>query len=402
MASYGSIPGDKSGVTPLINGKGYRYEETAPLIKETRTKEGGHVQENAGLWSKLVFGWVTPLLSLGNQKKKLDPEDLKLIPLPFDLETDHLSDAFGRFWNEELERSNPSLIRALVRAFGMDFLFGGFILKLIHDCCLFVGPQVLNHMIQFLRDGDAPISRGLLLTLAVTVSQLIMSFCLRHYFFKCYIFGLRVRTVVVVAVYKKALNLASGERQTRTLGEITNLISIDAQRLQDLTTYVHAVWYSLVQISLALFFLWKQLGASSFGGVVVIIFMMPVTKTVAVWMGSLQKHLMKAKDARVEVNSEVLGSMKVIKLQAWEESFQDRIMGLRDAELYQLFRYVIANSFSIMLWTGTPLAVALATFAAYVMSGHKLEVASALTSLALFDILRFPLFMLPQGTKRPI
>ena len=31
------------------------------------------------------------------------------------------------------------------------------------------------------------------------------------------------------------------------------------------------------------------------------------------------------------------------------------------------------------------------------MSGNQLRVATALTSLALFDILRFPLFMLPQG-----
>jgi hypothetical protein len=90
--------------------------------------------------------------------------------------------------------------------------------------------------------------------------------------------------------------------------------------------------------------------------------------------------------------------MKVIKLQAWEGPFTDRIMTLRDSELRQLRNYTVVNCFSVMLWTGTPLAVALATFATYVLSGHQLEVASALTSLALFDILRFPLFMLPQST----
>ena len=48
------------------------------------------------------------------------------------------------------------------------------------------------------------------------------------------------------------------------------------------------------------------------------------------------------------------------------------------------------------MWTAVPLLVALATFAAYVFLGNTLDVANALTSLALFDILRFPLFMLPQ------
>ena len=114
--------------------------------------------------------------------------------------------------------------------------------------------------------------------------------------------------------------MSSGDRHTRSLGEITNLVSIDAQRLQDLTTYLHAIWYSFFQIVLALFFLWQQLGPSCLGGVVVIVIMMPVTKTVAKWMGSLQKRLMKAKDQRVEVNSEVLSSMKITKLHAWEQT----------------------------------------------------------------------------------
>jgi len=125
--------------------------------------------------------------------------------------------------------------------------------------------------------------------------------------------------------------------------------------------------------------------------------MVPVTKFVAQWMGSMQQKLMQAKDARVEINSEVLSGIKVIKLQAWEDSFQSRILDLREVELRNLLRYFVGTSFSGLMWTFTPLAVALATFAAYVWSGHVLDVASALTALALFDILQFPLVMLPQG-----
>ena len=177
---------------------------------------------------------------------------------------------------------------------------------------------------------------------------------------------------------------------------LTQFSTLDSCPSKDLTTYFHSLWSSPLQITLALFCLWRQLGPSSLGGVSVILIMIPVTKGVASWMGALQKLLMTAKDRRVELNGEVLAGMKVIKYQAWEESFQERILQLRDIELGHLFRYYIGTSFSRMLWTFTPLAVALATFAAFVLSGHKLDVASALTSLTLFDILRFPLFMLPQ------
>jgi len=170
--------------------------------------------------------------------------------------------------------------------------------------------------------------------------------------------------------------------------------------LTDLISYLHAIWYTLFQISLALFFLWQQLGASCLGGVVVMLIMMPVTKYVANWMGTLQKQVMKAKDQRVEINSEVMSNMKIIKTQAWEESFQAKILTFREAELAQIWEYYLANAASMMLWGATPVVVAVATFAAYVLSGNKLEVASALTSLTLFDILRFPLFMLPEIINR--
>lgn len=350
--SYGSIATNDDG--SLRRDDGNTADETARLLPVQTSQYPN--QETCGLWSKLVFGWMEILLKLGNTKKKLDPEDLHLFPLPADCGTDHLSLAFEKAWLVELQTKNPSLTRALYRAFGFDFVVGGFCLKLIHDSAQFVGPQVLNGIIHFLQDKDAPLSQGLWLTCAVTLSQLTMSFCLRHYFFKCYKFGLRVRTAVVVAVYKKALVLSSGERYTRSLGEITNLMSIDAQRLQDLTTYLHAVWYSFYQIILALYFLWQQLGPSCLGGVAVILIMMPVTKTVAKWMGSLQKRLMVSKDRRVELSSEVLGSMKIVKLQAWEGPFMDRITQLRDEELYRLRNYIVANSFSIMLWNAVPLA----------------------------------------------
>jgi len=157
------------------------------------------------------------------------------------------------------------------------------------------------------------------------------------------------------------------------------------------------VWYSPLQISLALAFLWQQLGPSSLGGVAVILVMIPVSKMVAKRMGKMQKSVMKAKDDRVELNSEVLAGMKVIKLQAWEDSFQERILNLRSVELRSLLRYFVLSALSRTLWSFTPLGVALATFGAYVWSGHVLDVAAALTALALFAILRFPLFMLPQS-----
>lgn len=44
----------------------------------------------------------------------------------------------------------------------------------------------------------------------------------------------------------------------------------------------------------------------------------------------------------------------------------------------------------------SPIVVALATFAAYVMSGHELDAQTAFTSLSLFGIIGHPFHVLPK------
>jgi hypothetical protein len=59
-------------------------------------------------------------------------------------------------------------------------------------------------------------------------------------------------------------------------------------------------------------------------------------------------------------------------------------------------RYSVAVCMSSALYTAIPLLVSILTFTSYIALGNTLDVATALTSLALFDLLRFPLFMLPM------
>ncbi|GLE08118.1 hypothetical protein PINS_up019080 [Pythium insidiosum] len=71
-------------------------------------------------------------------------------------------------------------------------------------------------------------------------------------------------------------------------------------------------------------------------------------------------------------------------------------MAFRGDELKKLETYIYARSASITLFSAIPSMVTVASFLTYVLLGNILDVGTALTSLALFNILRFPLFMLPQ------
>lgn len=55
-------------------------------------------------------------------------------------------------------------------------------------------------------------------------------------------------------------------RKTSTVGEIVNLMSVDCQRMQDLSGYLWMIWSAPVQITLAMYLLWVQLGPSVLAG----------------------------------------------------------------------------------------------------------------------------------------
>ena len=273
---------------------------------------------------------------------------------------------------------------------------------MIHDCCLFAGPLLLNKLIFFLNDPAAPRSDGLLIVLGLFVANFIMSMCLRQYFWWCFRVGMRLRSAVVTAAFSKSLLLSAGALAKKSTGEITNLMAVDSTRLQSLTPYLHAIWYSFIQIALALYFLYKQVGVSCFGGIAVILMSIPLTGKIAARLKTIQKEMSSVRDRRVKLQNEVLAGMKIIKIQAWEGEFQRRIEAAWEAELALYLRYVMTQAFSTTVYSALPLVVSLTTFTVFVATGHTLDVATALTALALFELLRFPLYMLPNTTNNII
>ena len=71
------------------------------------------------------------------------------------------------------------------------------------------------------------------------------------------------------------------------MGQIVNLMSVDAQRFMDLVTFLHLIWSAPLQIVLSIVFLYIAMGPSVFAGVGVMILLIPVNSVVA----SISKRL---------------------------------------------------------------------------------------------------------------
>lgn len=157
----------------------------------------------------------------------------------------------------------------------------GVALKLVQDLLAFVPPQLLRLIIKFVdssnpniieKDGTPrihepePLWRGIFYAVLLFVVAAIQTLFLAQYFQRMFLVALRIRTAIIGAVYKKALMLSNSSRKESTVGEIVNLMAVDAQRFMDLTAYVNMIWSAPLQIGLALYFLWGILGPSVLAG----------------------------------------------------------------------------------------------------------------------------------------
>ena len=84
--------------------------------------------------------------------------------------------------------------------------------------------------------------------------------------------------------------------------------------------------------------------------------------------------------------------MKLVKLCAWEKCFGQLIENARAKELQSLWNAGLFEAGQGLFWDGLPILVTCSTFALFVLLGNELTPAIAFTSLALFNILEFPVY----------
>nr|XP_055195491.1 multidrug resistance-associated protein 1 isoform X2 [Nyctereutes procyonoides] len=291
----------------------------------------------------------------------------------------------------------PSLFKVLYKTFGPYFLMS-FLFKALHDLMMFAGPEILKLLINFVNDKKAPDWQGYLYTALLFISACLQTLVLHQYFHICFVSGMRIKTAVIGAVYRKALVITNSARKSSTVGEIVNLMSVDAQRFMDLATYINMIWSAPLQVILALYLLWLNLGPSVLAGVAVMILMVPLNAVMAMKTKTYQVAHMKSKDNRIKLMNEILNGIKVLKLYAWELAFKDKVLAIRQEELKVLKKSAYLAAVGTFTWVCTPFLVALSTFAVYVTvdKNNILDAQKAFVSLALFNILRFPLNILPM------
>ncbi|PWN90969.1 hypothetical protein FA10DRAFT_230362 [Acaromyces ingoldii] len=351
----------------------------------------------ANIFSRLSFHWMQPLMSLG-AKKFLTEEDMWSLPPGEDAE--NLGRRFEKYYQlKRTKDGKPRFWLTLAYAYGGPFLFAA-ILKAAQDALAFASPQILRRLLQFVQTWETkhpePALHGFFFSGLLFVVALVQTAFLHAYFQRCFTTGMRVRAGLVSAIFKKSLRLSNEDRGGRATGDIVNLMSVDATRLQDLCTYGHIAWSALFQMTLAFVSLYNLLGWPSFVGVAIMVVSIPLNTILARYMRMLAERTMKVKDRRTRLMNEILTNIKSIKLFAWEEAFTAKLYDVRNNdELSLLKKSGSVNALFNFFWTAIPFFVSLATFITYTLTNDKPLTADVIfPALSLYQLLSFPLAML--------
>uniref|UniRef100_A0A8C5R5H5 Multidrug resistance-associated protein 1 n=1 Tax=Leptobrachium leishanense TaxID=445787 RepID=A0A8C5R5H5_9ANUR len=412
------------------------FPDRPPLFSERVNDPNPCPEESASFLSKITFWWISGMMVQGF-KRPLETKDLwslnkedtsvEVVPVlaknwekeylktkrfkePLKMlyspskpkketnpDEDTQEEAEALILKPQAKHVEPSLFKVLYKTLGPYFFMSSFY-KIVHDILMFSGPEILKLLIKFVGNKDAPNWQGYCYTVLLFLCACLQTLILHQYFHICFVTGMRLKTAVVGLVYRKSLVISNAARRTSTIGEIVNLMSVDAQRFMDLATYINMIWSAPLQVILALYFLWQTLGPSVLAGVAVMILLVPVNAVIAVKTKKYQVVQMKCKDNRIKLMNEILNGIKVLKLYAWELAFKEKVLGIRQEELKVLKKSAYLSAVGTFTWVCAPFLVALSTFAVYVLieKNGVLDAEKAFVSLALFNILRFPLNMLPM------
>lgn len=149
------------------------------------------------------------------------------------------------------------------------------------------------------------------------------------------------------------------------VGKITNLMSVDADRLGMLPSYIQMFYNSPVEICISLLYLYELLGAAALIGLVVMLMSFPVAGWLSVRLNHVYTTFMTTKDRRNELTNELLQGIRMVKFFAWEKSWTQKVNDARALEIKQLWRVVTYEILFEAIYMITPTMVTVVTFVWY-------------------------------------
>ncbi|XP_054154952.1 ATP-binding cassette sub-family C member 2-like [Oppia nitens] len=286
----------------------------------------------------------------------------------------------------------------IFKMFGLDII-GPIILVMAAYTIQTVEPLIIKLLIDFVGDNYEYKWHGYIYTVLLVVTNVVYSFFNAYSFEIINTVGIRVKSCLTSAIYRKALVLSNDSKRLTPNGEIVNLMTVDCQRIVDYLQYPQLLFTIPIQIGLAIYLIYNQVGVAAFVGLGILIGIIPISLLLTIFNGSAKQKQFEFKDRRLNLMNEILNGMKILKLYAWEVPYMSMVNKIRNRELRHMLCAGLWLALTLALTYSAPMLAQLATFGTFTVlqGGDKINAQRIFVSVSLFNILNLSIILLPYA-----
>jgi ABC-type multidrug transport system fused ATPase/permease subunit len=344
---------------------------------------------------RLMFSDIKPLIRL-SKHKVLQPEDMPMLPKQLDPRKLPLDETKLRL------ESGRALILSLFRE-GRAFVLPSMVMNFIYIALNLTKPVLVNAFIKKISlpfENGADLRQGILLALLFGSVSFVGSLALQHYFFHM----LRSYQIFTNALsrllFKHSLALTQKARSESQLGDIVNHMGSDADSVSDIGAVAGELQVATLTILGSCVLLFYYLGITAFGSVALLLLMVPLTRKIARSFSELDLELMKQRDHRVTLMSQVLNGIRVVKFFAWEKSVIKEIDEVRTKELHSRRKLARAEAMATLSYVAVSTLVLFCSLGLHIFRGKELTPELVFTCVSIFALLEEPLAHLSEIISR--
>jgi ABC-type multidrug transport system fused ATPase/permease subunit len=206
--------------------------------------------------------------------------------------------------------------------------------------------------------------------------------------------ALRIRTCLVNTlnprVVAHALNLRRSARARMETGDLINHLGSDTDAVAEAGFFLPEGFNAFLTIVVAFIVLFSYLGWAACASLAALLVLTPFTSLLARRFRRLDERIMRIRDKRATLMSQIVHGIRVVKFHAWEPSVYAEVQSLRKPEIQTRIGIVASDVLASAIWVSTATVVAFTGFGAFVLLGGSLNAPLVFTCLALFSMLEEP------------
>lgn len=245
---------------------------------------------------------------------------------------------FEEAWSAEKAeaKQQPSIVRALMATFGVQFAIAG-VFKLLWSGFVLLGASYfVNALIEFVQrkpGWDAIPNEGVgwVLACCFFLDAIFSGLALQRMGDVSMRVGIKIRAALMTAIYRKSFRLQ--DTHNTDAGNIVSLVSTDCIKMYEGVQHFHNVWTAPLEAATIIgLLLWRTGGAYGLPALGVVMVVLPLQYYFGYLIAKYKMANVEVSDTRVQRMHEVLLAIKLVKFYVWEKSFARQVEEVSQAE----------------------------------------------------------------------